>query len=57
MGDQVLDDILALLRLAPSGPVKDAIWARYGDAIKARVAAKAEANGWVRKGGAWERAA
>lgn len=57
MADQVLDDIAALLRLAPSGPVKDAIWARYGDAIKARVAAKAESNGWVRKGAAWEKAA
>lgn len=57
MGDQVTDDIAALLRLAPAGPVKDAIWARYGDEIKARVAARAEASGWVRKGDAWERAA
>lgn len=55
MTDQMVADIQALLRFAPEGPVKDEIWGRYGDAIKARVAAKAEANGWKRRGGWWEK--
>lgn len=56
MTEQMLSDIQALLLSEPEGPVKDEIWARYGDAIKARVAAEAEANGWRQRGGWWEKA-
>jgi hypothetical protein len=51
--ETMLADIWALMQGRMSEADRAAIWTRYGDEIKARIATKAEANGWRRDGKGW----
>lgn len=55
--DTMLSDIWKLMQDRATDADRAAMWLRYGDEIKARIAAKAEADGWKREGKGWTKGA
>lgn len=51
--EAMLADIWTLMQPRVSDADRAAIWGRYCETLKARVAAKAEANGWQSDGKGW----